>query len=63
MLVVRGPDGSLLAVNDNMGGGFTNSALHGLTLPDTGTYTIEVRSWANRTGGAYTLVITPQDAE
>lgn len=60
LLAVRAPDGSLLAANDDMGGGFTNSALMKLTLPETGTYTIEVRSWANRTGGTYTLVIIPK---
>lgn len=56
VLVVRGPDGSVLAANDDAGLS-TNSAIEGLTLPVDGTYTLEARSWENQTGGGYTLLI------
>jgi len=31
-----------------------------VTLPADGTYRIEVRSWDDRSGGAYTLIIDSQ---
>lgn len=63
LLVVRAPDGSLLAANDDMLSRVTNSALRELRLPVDGEYRIEVRSWANKTGGAYTLVITSRPGD
>ncbi len=63
LLVVRAPDGSLLAVNDDMLSKLTNSELRRLELPADGTYRIEVRSWASQTGGGYTLLIEPQEQE
>lgn len=63
LLVVRDPEGALLAANDDMTRHMTNSQLRGLALPTDGTYTIEARAWASTTGGGYTLVIEPQDAE
>ncbi len=63
LLAVRGPDGTLLAANDDMTHHMTNSELRGIKLPADGTYTIEVRSWGSATGGGYTLVIELQDAE
>lgn len=57
MLVVRDPSGSVLAANDDMLTGMTNSELRGLILPEDGTYRIEVRSWASKTGGGYTLIL------
>lgn len=62
LLAVRGPDGALLAANDDMTDRMTNSQVPGLELPADGVYTIEARSWGNATGGGYTLVIEPQNA-
>lgn len=58
LLVVRDPDGELLAVNDDMGM-TTNSQLTELALPVDGTYIIEVRSWENQNEGGYTLIVDP----
>lgn len=57
LLVVRAPDGSLLAANDDAADDDTDSILTGITLPQAGTYRIEVRSWGSQTAGAYTLLI------
>ncbi len=57
VLAVYAPDGSLLAANDDMDRGLTNSRITGLTLPEDGTYRIEVRTWASQSGGDYTLLI------
>ncbi len=56
LLVIRAPDGSLLAANDDIGA-TTDSLLRGVTLPEDGTYRIEARTWGNQTGGWYTLVL------
>ena len=60
-LILNRPDGSLLAVNDDGGGG-TNSRIppNGfLTLPVTGTYTIYANAFdPDNTTGAYTLLIS-----
>jgi predicted dienelactone hydrolase len=58
LLVLRAPDGSMLAANDDFGLG-TNSALEGIMLPAAGEYRIEVRSWQSQTAGDYTLLIEP----
>jgi len=57
LLVIRAPDGSILAANDDTGLS-TNSTLEGIELPADGTYTIEVRTWESQTAGGYTLVLT-----
>ena len=57
LLAVYAPDGSLLAANDDMDRGLTNSRITGLALPEDGSYRIEVRTWANQSGGDYTLLI------
>lgn len=60
-LVVRAPDGNLLAANDDTRFG-TDSALENLELPDDGVYHIEVRTWENQTGGGYSLIIESDQA-
>ncbi len=57
LLVIRAPDGTLLAANDDAADDDTNSILTGIVLPDAGMYRIEVRSWGSQTAGAYTLLI------
>ncbi|HEX3052141.1 MAG TPA: hypothetical protein VHP83_15890 [Aggregatilineaceae bacterium] len=57
LLVIRAPDGSILALNDDTGMS-TNSTLEGIELPADGPYTIEVRTWESQTAGGYTLVLT-----
>lgn len=57
LLAVYAPDGTLIAANDDMDRGLTNSRLSDLTLPEDGKYRIEVRTWANQSGGDYTLLI------
>lgn len=52
-----GPDGILLASDDDSGGNL--SALLDLTLPDDGIYTLIVHSFDNSSFGAYTLSINP----
>ena len=56
-LFMINPDGSVLAEDDDGGGG-TNSRIPGtgaLTLPSTGSYIIEVSSFERFATGAYTL--------
>jgi hypothetical protein len=63
ILVIRAPDGSVIAVNDDDANALsrtdnsTNSAIYNLQLPVDGTYEIEVRSYGNESTGAYTLII------
>lgn len=58
LLVVRAPDGSTIAENDDIEAGIvTISYIERLLLPEDGLYEIEIRSWDNRSGGSYTLVI------
>ncbi|RMF81165.1 MAG: hypothetical protein D6737_05860 [Chloroflexi bacterium] len=56
---VRDSAGNEIAFNDdNMTiENSTDSLIDGLVLPEDGIYAIEVRSWENRSGGAYTLKI------
>ena len=56
LLVVRGPDGALLAANDD-GHLTSDSMIEGLELPEDGVYQIEIRTWENQTGGGYSLII------
>jgi len=60
-LYLIGTDGTLIALNDNGGGG-SNSRIPAIsgyyTLPSTGTYTIEVTSYATNVTGSYTLSLT-----
>ena len=61
-LIVRDPNGEIIGENDddetmsNDDENRTNSRVQ-VTLPINGEYTIEVRSYADESGGAYTLVI------
>jgi hypothetical protein len=55
-VILRAPDGTALAANDDAGLG-SDSAIPALELPADGVYRIEVRSWENQTGGAYTLIL------
>ena len=58
-----GPNGAEVASNDDGGGG-TNSRIPAsggfLTLPSTGTYTIQATSFSAGTSGAYALSLTAQ---
>jgi hypothetical protein len=49
-----GPDGSVLALDDDGGGGF-DSLTGPVSLPGPGTYTIRARSYADAGAGRYTL--------
>jgi pimeloyl-ACP methyl ester carboxylesterase len=63
LLVVRAPDGSLLAANDDTNDTDTDSTLRDVVLPEDGEYQIEVRSWGSQSAGAYTLLIDSSLAE
>jgi WD40 repeat protein len=57
-LAVYAPDGRLLTQADDLENGLaTDAYLESLTLPQTGTYRIEVRSYRDQTGGTYRLVL------
>jgi hypothetical protein len=56
IVYVYDPDGTLLAEDDDSGPRF-DPLLENLRLPVAGIYTIEVRSYADTTGGAYTLIV------
>jgi WD40 repeat protein len=57
-LAIYAPDGSLLAQADDLENSVaTDAYLAALTLPESGTYRIEVRSYRDQTGGDYRLVI------
>jgi hypothetical protein len=57
-VIVRAPDGTVLAEADDIQDGVvTNTFIGRLRLPEDGVYQIEVRSWENTNGGAYTLTI------
>jgi WD40 repeat protein len=52
------PDGSLLTEDDDLEEGIaTDAYLESITLPQTGIYQIEVRSYQDQTGGSYRLVL------
>lgn len=57
LLVVRGPDGRILALNDDRLPGFTDSILEALELPVDGEYRIEVRTWGSLYAGGYSLMV------
>lgn len=58
LLIVHNPDGSELAMNDDIENGIqTNSLIENLVLSEDGTYEIEVRSGGDLSGGSYTLMI------
>ncbi|MBI5957444.1 MAG: hypothetical protein HY866_01825 [Chloroflexi bacterium] len=63
MLVIRAPDGSLLAANDDTNDTDTDSSLLDVSLPADGDYQIEVRSWGSQSAGSYTLLIESSLAE
>lgn len=57
-LYFYGTSGILLAEADDIDPGvITDSVIEGFVLAADGAYTIEVRSWNDTNGGAYTLVI------
>ncbi len=56
-LVVYGPDGEEIASDDDSGQGL-NSLINGLVLPQSGTYTIEARSFRDGGSGDYVLTLT-----
>ena len=57
-LAVYAPDGSLLAGIDDLENGVSTDAyLAAIELPQAGTYRIEVRSYRDRTGGDYRLLL------
>ena len=56
VLTLRDADGNEVAFDDDSGEGL-NSLLEGVILPNDGTYTIVVGSFAGRSGGAYTLTL------
>ncbi len=60
-LYLIGPSGTVIAQNDDGGGG-TNSRIPAssgyYTLPSTGTYIIEVTSYAVNATGIYTLSLS-----
>jgi WD40 repeat protein/class 3 adenylate cyclase len=59
ILAVYSPDGDLLAQSDDLENGATTDAyLADLTLPQTGLYRIEVRSYRDQSSGSYRLVLS-----
>lgn len=63
LLTVLGPNGDIVASNDDidLGGGNYNSAITDFTLPETGTYTIVATRYAGEdgtSGGEFTLTLT-----
>jgi WD40 repeat protein len=57
-LIVRSSLGTVLYIADDIESGVvTDSQIYYLTLPTTGVYEIEVRSWNDESGGEYTLTI------
>ena len=58
-LIVRGPDGQVLAFNDD--GAFSdarpNARISSLVLPETGSYEIEVHAYPGYTNPAYQLLV------
>jgi hypothetical protein len=58
-LIVRGPDGQVLAFNDDGGSSDTrpNARIHNLVLPETGSYEIEVHAYPGYTNPAYQLLV------
>ncbi len=57
VIEVYGPDGSLVAFDDDGGDGY-NAMLDTFVLPATGQYRIEVRGYRLRSTGAYVLTLT-----
>jgi WD40 repeat protein len=56
VLAVYSPDGSLLAAADDLENGIaTDAYLADISLPLTGIFRVEVRSYRDRTGGGYRL--------
>ena len=63
-MILRDPDGRVIAENDDRAAGEdTNSGIEGVTLLLDGVYQIEVRSFGNQTGGAYTITIAVESGE
>jgi hypothetical protein len=51
------PTGEILYAADDIESGIITDSYVEITLPTTGMYQIEVRSWNDESGGAYTLEI------
>jgi WD40 repeat protein/DNA-binding SARP family transcriptional activator len=57
-LSMYAPDGSLVAETDDLVNGFvTDAYIESITLPQSGVYRIEVRSYQDQTAGSYRLVL------
>lgn len=57
ILLIRYPDGTEREFDDIEHSVITNSQVNNLILPETGTYTFEIRSWLDESAGAYSLII------
>jgi WD40 repeat protein len=58
ILILRAPDGSIVAQSDDIADGITDSRIDQAALPVDGTYVIEIHSYGDSEGGGYTLSIT-----
>jgi hypothetical protein len=58
LVIVHMPNGETVSADDIEAGIITNSLIEGFILPVDGVYEIEVRSWDNASGGAYTLSLS-----
>lgn len=62
LLQVYGPDGALVAENDDLDSLVRDAGLEALTLPDAGRYTVRVARYGGAEGttaGEFTLTLTP----
>jgi tetratricopeptide (TPR) repeat protein len=59
LLVLKGPNGQEIAMNDDYGRSLNSTIV--MTLPTTGTYTVLARSFSGQ-GGAYRVVVRPASA-
>ncbi len=62
ILELYGPDGALLAFNDDAAMGQRDALLDDVALVEEGVYTLLARSYGNRGNGAYTLLATRRAA-
>ena len=59
VLEVIGPDGALLADNDDMDSLVRDAGLEAFALPSDGAYTVRVRRYDSATAGTYELIALP----
>ena len=52
VLILRGPDGSVVAENDDISITMTDSRIEGMTLPQSGTYTVVVSRYGGASGAS-----------